>query len=64
MRITVNLSRCQAYANCIAEAPTIFALDDSTGKVLVLNSAPNDHLLAEVERAESSCPVRAISIEY
>jgi ferredoxin len=63
MKITVNLNRCQAYANCVAEAPTIFDLDDGTGKVLVLDPAPSEDRRSEVERAESSCPVRAISVE-
>lgn len=63
MKVTVDLSLCQAYANCVVEAPTVFDLNDATGKALVLDPAPAEDRRAEVEAAARACPVRAISVE-
>lgn len=63
MKVTVELSLCQAYANCVIEAPTVFDLDSVTGKAVVLIPAPSEDRRAEVESAASACPARAISVE-
>ena len=63
MKVTVDLSVCQGYANCVVEAPTVFDLDDTTEKVLAIDPAPAEDRRAEVESAAIACPVRAISFE-
>jgi ferredoxin len=61
MNITVDVITCQAYANCIVEAPDVFDLDES-GKVLVLLGQVDESRRDEVLRAADSCPVRAITL--
>jgi ferredoxin len=61
MNITVDVITCQAYANCIVEAPDVFDLDES-GKVLVLLGQIDEARRDEVRRAADSCPVRAITL--
>ena len=63
MKIDIDLSVCQGYANCIMEAEDIFDLDEETGlAVLVMTEVPEERL-AEVQRAAASCPVRAIRVQ-
>lgn len=63
MKVTVDLSVCQGYANCVVEADTIFDIDDGTGKVVVLIETVPDDLAEGARAAAASCPVSAISIE-
>ncbi|SEG91917.1 ferredoxin [Thermomonospora echinospora] len=60
MKITVDLGRCQGYANCVAAAPDVFDVDDATGKAVLL-AAEGD--AAEIREAARSCPVAAIGME-
>jgi ferredoxin len=62
MRLTVDLSRCQGYGNCVSAAPELFDLDDS-GMAVVLVEEPGPDRLAEVQNAARVCPVAAISFE-
>jgi ferredoxin len=61
MNITVDVITCQAYANCIVEAPDVFDLDES-GKVFVLLGQVDESRRDEVLRAADCCPVRAITL--
>ena len=63
MRVTVDLTKCNAYANCLMEAPEVFDLDGETGLVTVLQEQPPDELRARVEAAARVCPVQAIAVE-
>jgi ferredoxin len=63
MHITVDLEKCQGYANCIADAPEVFDVSDETDKVILLQENPDDSLLREVTEAALNCPVQAILIE-
>jgi ferredoxin len=63
MRAVIDLAACQAYANCVIEAPEIFDLHESTGKVIVLIDEIPDDLAEEARRAAASCPVKAIEFE-
>jgi ferredoxin len=62
MRLTVDLSRCQGYGNCVSAAPELFDLDDS-GMAVVLVQEPDPSRLAEVQNAARVCPVAAIAFE-
>jgi len=63
VRVTVDLTKCNAYANCLMEAPEVFDLDGETGLVTVLQEQPPDELRARVEAAARVCPVQAIAVE-
>jgi ferredoxin len=61
MRVAVDLSLCQGYANCIAMAPEVFDLDDD-GLVKLLQVEPPAEFDDVVRDAVQLCPVQAISI--
>ena len=63
MRVTVDLTRCNGYANCLMEAPEVFELDDDTGLAVVLQDEPAEEKRSEVEAAMRACPMRAIALE-
>jgi ferredoxin len=62
MKVSVDPTVCQAYANCIVEAPDVFDLDEENGKVvaLVADTDPGQDELARA--AALACPVRAITL--
>jgi ferredoxin len=60
--VTVDLDSCQGYVCCLMEAPTVFDVDDSTGKVVLLQTQPAPALEAQVRAAARACPARAISV--
>jgi ferredoxin len=61
MRLTVDLSRCQGYGNCVSAAPELFDLDDS-GMAVVLIEEPDEGRLAAAQNAVRVCPVAAIAV--
>jgi ferredoxin len=63
MRVTVDLTKCQGYANCVVEAPDVFDVGDENGKAVVLVERVPESLHDEARRAAASCPVFAISVE-
>jgi ferredoxin len=63
VRVTVDLSRCQGYANCVSVAPDIFDLDEETGQAAVLAPEPPLELHESALAAVAGCPVQAISVE-
>lgn len=63
MRVILDLGRCNAYGNCVIEAPDVFDIDDASGLAIVLNENPDESERAKVESAARLCPVLAISIE-
>jgi ferredoxin len=63
MHVTVDLEKCQGYANCITDAPEVFDLSDETNKVILLQDRPADSLSRQVREASLNCPVQAITIE-
>jgi ferredoxin len=62
MRVEVNLDTCQAYANCVIEAPDIFDVDEETSKAVVLIAEVPPELAEDACRAEANCPVKAITL--
>jgi ferredoxin len=63
MRVIVDLSRCQGYANCVQSAPNIFDLDEDTDQAVVLKADPPAELHDAARNAALSCPAQAITIE-
>lgn len=62
MRLTVNLNRCQGYAQCCFLAPSVFELHGQ--EALWFDPAPDESQREHVLRAAASCPVRAIVVEW
>ena len=60
MKVRVDRDLCIGVGNCVAFAPTVFALDEEN-KAVVLDpsSVDNDYLLEAAE----SCPEQAIIVE-
>lgn len=60
MRIVVDLTRCQGYAQCVFLAPQVFELHGEEG--LLYNPAVSDEQLDRVRQAAAACPVQAILV--
>jgi ferredoxin len=54
-RIEIDRSACSAHGDCVAVAPSIFALEDTA---VVIGDGPDELALAAAE----SCPALAISV--
>ncbi|WP_428355749.1 cytochrome P450 [Methyloprofundus sp.] len=61
-KIEVDYDLCQGHANCMAEAPEIFQVDDK-GMLTVLQEAPDNSLLKKAQAAAQYCPTSAIKIK-
>ncbi|MFJ9843523.1 ferredoxin [Kitasatospora sp. NPDC101155] len=62
MRMVIDLSRCQGYAQCVFLAPEDFTLTDE--EALSYEPNPDDERRVKVQRAVAACPVQAIVIDY
>ncbi|MFF4717088.1 ferredoxin [Streptomyces eurythermus] len=60
MRIVVDLTRCQGYAQCVFLAPEVFRLHGEEG-LLYTPAVPGDRL-ERVRQAAAACPVQAILV--
>ncbi|WP_055591327.1 ferredoxin [Peterkaempfera griseoplana] len=58
MRIVVDLTRCQGYAQCVFLAPEVFRLHGEEG--LLYAPAVPDEQLERVRQAAAACPVQAV----
>jgi ferredoxin len=56
--VKVDRNTCISSASCVSIAPGTFALDETEGKVVVVD--PNKDNLAQIIDAAKSCPVNAI----
>ncbi|MET8245988.1 ferredoxin [Streptomyces sp. NPDC005202] len=59
MKIVVDLTRCQGYAQCAFAAPDVFAIQGD--EALLYDSDPDDAQREKIARAAAACPVQAIS---
>lgn len=57
--VTADRDVCQGYANCVEEAPEVFALGDD-GLVTVLQAQVGDEEQELVRNAARNCPVSAL----
>ncbi|MFD8911496.1 ferredoxin [Streptomyces sp. NPDC059575] len=62
MRIVVDLSRCEGYAQCAFLAPDAFRMHGE--EALMYNPGPDDAQRDQVLRAAAACPVQAILVEW
>ncbi|WP_050431554.1 ferredoxin [Chondromyces crocatus] len=62
MKVVVDLSRCEVYAQCVFASPTTFTLRGE--EVLEYDPSPDDALRDEVVMAARACPVQAIKIGW
>ncbi len=61
-KVEVDYDLCQGHANCMAEAPEIFQVDDK-GMLTVLQETPDNALLKKAQAAAQYCPTSAIKIK-
>jgi sterol 14-demethylase len=59
--VVVDWDLCKGHANCMAEAPGIFRVDED-GKLTVLDAHPPQEWLEQALAAEKYCPARAIKV--
>ncbi|MFE2585155.1 ferredoxin [Streptomyces sp. NPDC059378] len=60
MRLVVDLTRCQAYAQCVFLAPKMFELHGE--EALLYHQEVPDEQLERVRQAAAACPVQAILV--
>ena len=60
IKVTVGMSLCQHYGQCVAEAPAVFSLNSEDR--LEYRAKSEDSELAAIEDAIDICPMQAISI--
>ncbi|BCW70996.1 FAD-dependent oxidoreductase [Arthrobacter sp. NicSoilB8] len=61
MRILVDLTKCQGYAQCAFLAPDVFTIQGD--EALTYDPHPDGAHLQRVRRAAAACPVQAIRLE-
>jgi NADPH-dependent 2,4-dienoyl-CoA reductase/sulfur reductase-like enzyme/ferredoxin len=62
MRLVVDLTRCQGYAQCAFLAPDAFTMHGD--EALMYDPNPDDAQRRRVLRAAAACPVQAIQLEH
>jgi ferredoxin len=62
MRVVVDLTVCQSYAQCCFLAPEVFKFKGD--EALLYDPGPDDSSRERVLRAAAACPVQAISVDY
>jgi len=60
VKVKVDRDLCIGVGNCVAYAPTVFALDEENKAVVLDPSSVDDETLLE---AAESCPENAIIVE-
>jgi ferredoxin len=61
-KVSVNWSLCDGNAACVAEAPSVFDIDDDDEMHLLHDDVSADEL-GSVEAAVAACPKHALSLE-
>ncbi|MFD7105486.1 ferredoxin [Streptomyces celluloflavus] len=61
MRVVVDLSRCEGYAQCAFLAPDAFRMHGE--EALMYDSNPDDAQRDRILRAAAACPVQAILVD-
>jgi len=62
MKLVVDLTRCQGYAQCAFLAPSVFTMLGD-GEALLYDPDPDEELRERVLRAAAACPVQAIVLD-
>ncbi len=61
LNVSIDRRLCLGYANCLAAAPEVFALDGD-GLAYVLQDEPGAALAEALHKAVRLCPTGAISV--
>ena len=61
MKVTVDADLCQGHARCWEICPEVFSLDEVGHSTVAVDVVPVA-LEAEVAKAASNCPERAITV--
>ncbi|MEU7058411.1 ferredoxin [Streptomyces sp. NPDC046197] len=61
MKVVVDLSRCEGYAQCAFLAPDVFRMHGE--EALMYDPNPDDAQRDQVLRAAAACPVQAILVD-
>ncbi|MBX7551133.1 ferredoxin [Streptomyces sp. NPDC004232] len=61
MKVVVDLSRCEGYAQCAFLAPEAFRMHGE--EALMYDPSPDDAWRDQVLRAAAACPVQAILVD-
>ncbi|MGW7421026.1 ferredoxin [Streptomyces sp. NPDC054813] len=61
MKVVVDLSRCEGYAQCAFLAPEAFRMHGE--EALMYDPNPDDARRDQVLRAAAACPVQAILVD-
>ncbi|KOV92050.1 MULTISPECIES: ferredoxin [unclassified Streptomyces] len=61
MRVVVDLSRCEGYAQCAFLAPEVFRMHGE--EALMYDPSPDDAQHSLVLRAAAACPLQAILVD-
>ncbi|MGW0770678.1 FAD-dependent oxidoreductase [Streptomyces sp. NPDC002676] len=61
MKIVVDLTRCQGYAQCAFAAPDVFVIRGD--EALLYDTDPDDAQREKIARAAAACPVQAIFLD-
>src|SRR3954463_6586027 len=62
MKLVVDLTRCQGYAQCAFLAPDAFTMHGD-GEALLYDPEPSDELRERVLRAAAACPGQALVLD-
>jgi NADPH-dependent 2,4-dienoyl-CoA reductase/sulfur reductase-like enzyme/ferredoxin len=62
MRVVVDLTRCQGYAQCAFLAPDVFRM--SGDEALMYDPEPAEAQRERVQRAAAACPVQAMRVDH
>lgn len=61
MKVTVQASRCQGHARCLAEGPDVFVLDDVGYNTTDVENVP-PALAEQARRGALACPELALTV--
>ncbi|MEU7875718.1 FAD-dependent oxidoreductase [Dactylosporangium sp. NPDC049140] len=61
MRVVVDLTKCEGYAQCAFLAPEAFRMHGD--EALMFDPAPSDDQRVKVLRAAAACPVQALQVD-
>jgi ferredoxin len=62
-RLSLDLAKCQGYANCLIEAPEIWDFDDEEDVAVLKDPDPADGLREKAAASARCCPAQAITFE-
>jgi ferredoxin len=63
LNITIDEDKCCGAGQCVLAAGDVFDQRDEDGVVVLLDPAPPQELLTQVEDAAARCPGLAITVE-